>query len=238
MKSATRYEFEDSTKMYFNELKNIRPLSPSEERALLVKYKTTNDTKARNKLIVHNLKYACKFAIAYIGKGVSYTDLVSSANDGLIESINRFNLENENKLISYSKWWMKRKINDSIEKRNKMKEEELPSDDEKHTEIYDIGDVAAMVTKDGNDNISEEKDTDFNEPDSHLISRLMTTCSDREADMINMNYGIGYNKANTFEEIGNKYGITKERSRQIIEKGIRKMRSNAVLVESKYLSSH
>ena len=55
---------------------------------------------------------------------------------------------------------------------------------------------------------------------------------DRERDMINMYYGRLYSESYTLVEIGEKYGLTKERVRQIIEKAFKHIRSEAILADA------
>ena len=57
------------------------------------------------------------------------------------------------------------------------------------------------------------------------ISNVLNTLSDRERCVIKAFYGISEPEM-TLEEIGNKYGLTRERVRQIKEKAIRHLRSN------------
>ena len=57
------------------------------------------------------------------------------------------------------------------------------------------------------------------------ISNVLNTLSDRERCVSKAFYGIGEPEM-TLEEIGNKYGLTRERVRQIKEKAIRHLRSN------------
>ena len=57
------------------------------------------------------------------------------------------------------------------------------------------------------------------------ISNVLNTLSDRERCVIKAFYGIGEPEM-TLEEIGSKYGLTRERVRQIKEKAIRRLRSN------------
>ena len=49
--------------------------------------------------------------------------------------------------------------------------------------------------------------------------------NERERNIIRAFYGIGEPEL-TLEEIGNKYGLTRERVRQIKEKAIRRLRNN------------
>ena len=57
------------------------------------------------------------------------------------------------------------------------------------------------------------------------ISDALQTLNDRERNIVKAFYGIGEQEM-TLEEIGNKYGLTRERVRQIKEKAIRRLRNN------------
>ena len=69
-------------------------------------------------------------------------------------------------------------------------------------------------------------------PDDNLINdslrteieRSLTTLTDREADVIRLYFGLGSKHAMTLEEIGEKFDLTRERVRQIKEKGIRRLK--------------
>lgn len=76
--------------------------------------------------------------------------------------------------------------------------------------------------------ISEE----FGNPDKGLINdslkkeieRSLSSISEREANIIRMFYGIGMKHALSLEEIADNFGLTRERVRQIREKGIRRLK--------------
>ena len=57
------------------------------------------------------------------------------------------------------------------------------------------------------------------------IANALQTLNERERNIIMAFYGIGQSEL-TLEEIGNKYGLTRERVRQIKEKAIRRLRNN------------
>ena len=73
-----------------------------------------------------------------------------------------------------------------------------------------------------------------NESLSKEIDRALSTLTDREKDIIRMFFGIGCREM-TLEEIGDKFGLTRERVRQIKEKAIRRLRQNS---RSKLLKSY
>ena len=58
---------------------------------------------------------------------------------------------------------------------------------------------------------------------SREIDRALATLTERESDIIKMFFGIGCQEV-TLEEIGDKFGLTRERVRQIKEKAIRRLR--------------
>jgi len=60
---------------------------------------------------------------------------------------------------------------------------------------------------------------------SKEVNRALTILSDRERDIVKMFFGIGGSEM-TLEEIGDKFGLTRERVRQIKEKAIRKLKAS------------
>jgi len=58
------------------------------------------------------------------------------------------------------------------------------------------------------------------------IERTLGTLAEREADVIRYYFGLSGKTQHTLEEIGDEFGLTRERVRQIKEKTIRKMRNH------------
>lgn len=57
------------------------------------------------------------------------------------------------------------------------------------------------------------------------IEEMLDTLSARESDVLKRRFGIGYTKTYTLEEIGNIYGITRERIRQIEARAIKRLQN-------------
>ena len=66
----------------------------------------------------------------------------------------------------------------------------------------------------------------INESLSKEIDRALDTLTERESEIIKMFFGIGCQEM-TLEEIGEQFGLTRERVRQIKEKAIRRLRQNS-----------
>ena len=74
----------------------------------------------------------------------------------------------------------------------------------------------------------------INESLSTQVERALATLTDRERDIIRYFFGIGCPEM-TLEEIGEKFGLTRERVRQIKEKAIRRLRHSS---RNKFLKSY
>lgn len=62
------------------------------------------------------------------------------------------------------------------------------------------------------------------ESNAETVQAILETLSEREADVIKRRFGIGFDRAMTLEDIGEEYGLSKERIRQIESKALRKLR--------------
>ena len=74
----------------------------------------------------------------------------------------------------------------------------------------------------------------MNESLNKEIERALSTLTERERDIVKDFFGIGTQEM-TLEEIGEKFGLTRERVRQIKEKAIRRLRHSN---RSKLLKSY
>lgn len=63
------------------------------------------------------------------------------------------------------------------------------------------------------------------EANKQIVTSILNTLGSREAEILKMRFGIDAEKAMTLEEVGDHYGLSKERIRQIENKAIRKLRN-------------
>ena len=236
--STLNYDIDDTTKKYMKEIKPYTSLKKDEEHKLLKAYKKNHDISARNKLVTSNLKYTCKLANQYRNRGIPFSHLISEANEALLYAIEKFDEKKDVKLMSYAKWWINQRINALFDERNKMPEDDLPT--EHDSQLLDDNADYAQDYSSENDYINSAffDDTEDNERDTNImLSELYSKLNEREIDIINMRFGrYPYEKEYTLEEIGKKFNLTKERVRQIMEKALTKMRSQAMLIDSNFLT--
>lgn len=95
---------------------------------------------------------------------------------------------------------------------------DTPVDDEGET---CIGDLIADTS------IENPLSKLLREANSQIIQSVLNTLPPREAEILRMRFGIDREKPMTLEEVGQHYGLTKERIRQVENKAIRKLRHPA-----------
>jgi RNA polymerase primary sigma factor len=70
-----------------------------------------------------------------------------------------------------------------------------------------------------------DTDLEYKESLRREIERSLSTLTDRQMDVIKLYFGIGVEHPMSLEDIGDKFGLTRERVRQIKDKAINKLRS-------------
>ncbi len=102
----------------------------------------------------------------------------------------------------------------------------LSVDTEREGSLYDVLLINDEVTPD---------ETLLHESLQEEIKRALSTLSYREAEIVNLFFGIGKKRAFSLDEIANEFNLTKERVRQIKERAIQKMKNK---FRSKLLKSY
>ena len=74
------------------------------------------------------------------------------------------------------------------------------------------------------DNTPSPADATSNTLLSEALTEILATLTDREADVLRMRFGMFDGRTHTLEEVGQLFGVTRERIRQIENKAIRKLR--------------
>jgi RNA polymerase primary sigma factor len=105
---------ESSTlRAYFDDIADSEPLSREREVELSARIQD-GDQDARDELIQANLRFVIDVAKNYQNRGLSFPDLISAGNLGLMTAAERFDGTRGYKFISYAVWWIRQSILQTI----------------------------------------------------------------------------------------------------------------------------
>lgn len=104
---------EDPVRMYLKEIGNI-PLLTAEEEVFLAQRIEKGDEQARKQLIEANLRLVVSIAKKYVGRGMSFLDLIQEGNMGLMKAVEKFDYRKGFKFSTYATWWIRQAITRAI----------------------------------------------------------------------------------------------------------------------------
>lgn len=103
----------DSIRLYLCEIGKISLLTGKEEIDLAKRIKK-GDQSAKAKLAESNLRLVVSIAKKYIGRGLSFLDLIQEGNIGLFRAVEKFDPERGFKFSTYATWWIRQAITRAI----------------------------------------------------------------------------------------------------------------------------
>ena len=105
---------DDSVRIYLQQIGKIPLLSAAEELKVATKIQDEHCEISKNVLINANLRLVVSIAKKYIGRGLSFLDLIQEGNMGLMKAAERFDYSKGYKFSTYATWWVQQAITRSI----------------------------------------------------------------------------------------------------------------------------
>ena len=102
---------DDSVKIYLQQIGKIPLLKRDEELEVAKKIKEEHCELSRKILINANLRLVVSIAKKYVGRGLSFLDLIQEGNVGLIRATEKFDYEKGYKFSTYATWWITNALN-------------------------------------------------------------------------------------------------------------------------------
>lgn len=229
----------------FTQFKDVKNLTKQEKQKLV------------DELVRGNLRFVISVAKTYQNQGLDIADLISEGNIGLIKAIDRYDIDSGFKFISYAVWWIKQQIlyalneyartirvpSNIIQEAQKQKKNESAQEDSYLLEYAETPLVTIPTTVDLFREINEEGDTllelivnpNADSPDKlansaedlkHRIKYMLSFLDERESAIIDGYFGLSGIEKN-LEDLGEEFGCTKERIRQLKDKAIKKLRNES-----------
>jgi RNA polymerase primary sigma factor len=110
---------ENVLSMYLKEINRI-PLLTREEEDRYARRAAKGDKAAIDKLVSSNLRFVVNVAKKYQNQGLPLSDLISEGNIGLMNAIERFDVDKGYHFISYAVWWIRQAILKAICEKSRM----------------------------------------------------------------------------------------------------------------------
>jgi len=258
----------DSLRLYLRSIGQVDLLTAAQE-VELAKRIERGDMLAKRQMVEANLRLVVSIAKGYLGRGLSFLDLIQEGSLGLIRAVEKFDYRRGYKFSTYATWWIRQAVTRAIadkartiripvhmvEKLNRVAHVERqlvqkfgrePEPAEIAEELrWPLGEVREMLRVAqlpvslekpvGDEDDSELGDfvaddtvaEPFEEASEHLqkegVRKALDSLPDRERQVIELRYGLTGMEPLTLEEVGNTFGVTRERIRQIENNTLKKL---------------
>lgn len=166
-------------------------------------------------LINANMRLVVNIAKRHAGQAENFFELLSDGNMSLIRAVEKFDASRGFKFSTYASWAIMKNFARTIPDEKHRRERFVTG----HEEVFEVAP----------DNRSDEHEAVASKERATVsINKLLERLEPREREIIRMRAGLdSHAKGMTLEEIGQQFGITKERVRQLNARAMKKLRTMA-----------
>jgi RNA polymerase primary sigma factor len=103
----------DSLRLYLRSIGRVPLLSAAEE-VFLAKRIERGDVAAKQQMVEANLRLVVSIAKGYMGRGLTFLDLIQEGSLGLIRAVEKFDYRRGYKFSTYATWWIRQAVTRAI----------------------------------------------------------------------------------------------------------------------------
>ena len=103
----------DSLRLYLREIGKV-PLLTADQEVTLAKRIERGDMTAKTQMTEANLRLVVSIAKGYLGRGLSFLDLIQEGSLGLIRAVEKFDYRKGYKFSTYATWWIRQAVTRAI----------------------------------------------------------------------------------------------------------------------------
>jgi RNA polymerase primary sigma factor len=103
----------DSLRLYLREIGRV-PLLTAEQEISLAKRIERGDMRAKRQMIEANLRLVVSISKGYLGRGLTFLDLIQEGSLGLIRAVEKFDYRKGYKFSTYATWWIRQAVTRAI----------------------------------------------------------------------------------------------------------------------------
>jgi RNA polymerase primary sigma factor len=258
----------DCLRLYLRSIGAVELLTAAEE-VDLAKRIERGDMAAKRQMVEANLRLVVSIAKSYLGRGLSFLDLIQEGSLGLIRAVEKFDYRRGYKFSTYATWWIRQAVTRAladkartiripvhmVEKLNRVAhvERQLVQRLGREPEAREIAAELEWTTREVRDilrisqlpislekPIGDEDDSEigdfvaddtvespFETASKNLrredVQRVLGALPRREREVLELRYGLNGKPPLTLEEVGDAFGVTRERIRQIENNTLKKL---------------
>lgn len=224
--------------------------------------------KARERMILCNLRLALSIAKKHLWSGMPFDDLVQEANIGLMKAVERYDWRRGFRFSTYATWWIRQQVSRSIADTARVVRAPVHIQETARKVLRERESVEARLGRPETESETARRigtplaktrmllamfedvaSLDEVEPDSGLsrvdclvdertsdpadvaeraslrgtLLGMLEDLDERAREVILLRFGLMDDDAMTLEEVGQHFGVTRERIRQIESKTMRRL---------------
>ena len=103
----------DSLRLYLRSIGRV-PLLTAEQEVSLAKRIERGDMDAKQEMVEANLRLVVSIAKGYLGRGLTFLDLIQEGSLGLIRAVEKFDYRRGYKFSTYATWWIRQAVTRAI----------------------------------------------------------------------------------------------------------------------------
>ncbi|MDE3133963.1 MAG: RNA polymerase sigma factor RpoD [Acidobacteriota bacterium] len=103
----------DSLRLYLRSIGRVSLLT-AEQEVMLARRIERGDMNAKQQMIEANLRLVVSIAKAYLGRGLTFLDLIQEGSMGLIRAVEKFDYRRGYKFSTYATWWIRQAVTRAI----------------------------------------------------------------------------------------------------------------------------
>jgi RNA polymerase primary sigma factor len=103
----------DSLRLYLRSIGRV-PLLTAQQEVVLAKKIERGDIPAKEEMVKANLRLVVSIAKGYLGRGLTFLDLIQEGSLGLIRAVEKFDYRRGYKFSTYATWWIRQAVTRAI----------------------------------------------------------------------------------------------------------------------------
>jgi RNA polymerase primary sigma factor len=260
----------DCLRLYLRSIGSVDLLTADQE-VDLAKRIERGDMVAKRHMVEANLRLVVSIAKSYLGRGLSFLDLIQEGSLGLIRAVEKFDYRRGYKFSTYATWWIRQAVTRAladksrtiripvhmVEKLNRvvhverslvqklgrepepgeiaaelgwsvrdvrevLRVSQMPVSLEKPVGDEDDSELGDFVADENTESPFERASDNLQRED---VRRALAALPRRDREVLELRYGLDGHQPMTLEEVGEAFGVTRERIRQIENNTLKRLKA-------------